>query len=50
MVDFRHAVPSRPSGSRKVMQMMYFEGTNMALPVLLPDLRLMSRLWGPESI
>ncbi len=27
----------------EVMQMLCFEATNMAVPVLLPDLRLMSR-------
>lgn len=36
-----------------VMQMMCFEATNMAMPVLLPDLRLMSRqpfLWWSERM
>ncbi|CAL1154018.1 unnamed protein product [Cladocopium goreaui] len=48
--DFR-ALIMVPHGN--VMQMMYFEGTNMALPVLLPDLRLMSRLpflWWSERM
>ncbi|CAK9101995.1 unnamed protein product [Durusdinium trenchii] len=48
--DFR-AMVALPHGN--VMQMMFYEASNMGLPVLLPDLRLMSRqpyLWWSERV